>query len=658
MPRKCTLCRMSCKDEGALDIHVRSAHPNAFPCPFKGCKESFASRTDKEEHYCNHFPPTAAGQPPQQKPGPARQASNANAPPAQFQPAVQPPAPTRSGFPKDGFALRDPPSSSYLPRESHDTSSSPTVTSNDDDRFHCGMCLQTFLSRFSLNAHMATHIGPLVQHCKDCNSSFPSIDELGKHMRPTGSCPLVDKQGYNCKDCGKSFASQVAVQAHANSAHKPSILAQIRAITAHMPPQQQTQQMHGNTPQQLAHQGSTQSPPSPIRVRLPPTQQGRARPTPLAPLVYPIETLLRTRPAVTPSPPHHASTKPPPKHSAPANAPRRGPSRAAKRGSPKPPSEPSPEITQRLEEISSRVTDLQLPDRPKYGPEGAVLYHDKIWQGVPFGQHDTLLKALHWRCHLSIADRKTKSVPSAFDDGLSEDDQEASNFELSPVPAQGVSKQAAIGLACHKIIAEGGKNEIAHLSVLDFFTGEVLMNHLVLPDAYVENWRTRITGFNEKTISDAIEAGCCVLDGWKAARQAMWLLVDTNTVIVGYQLRETLDALRMTHGCGVDGAILVQEAAGSSLSKKQLRLETLSHDLLGRELKSGNYGRDCLEIAFAARELVIWSTKNKEKLAQWGKAKAVGGDEEAELIRKIKEELAAENEERQDSSAENEHGFT
>ncbi|KAF2810063.1 uncharacterized protein BDZ99DRAFT_462676 [Mytilinidion resinicola] len=689
--RKCNFCRVGFQSEALLEAHVQNAHKTAFPCPFMGCKETFASRTDKEEHYCNHFPPTASPQPTQQRSGPARQASNAKVAPAQYQANTngsrfptkgtsgqpqQRPGPARSGFPETGFARRNSPatisplrtsaSSSSLPRP--DTSSSATVTSHEADLFHCAMCPQTFLNRPDLNLHMSSHIAPLAQHCEECNSSFPSIEEFNKHKQSRGNCSLADKQEYKCLECGKLHETLAGLQAHEKSVHKPSILAHIRAITAHMPPTapQQTQQMHEKAPQGPAHQafGGTglqahtelqQSPPS-YRVQLPPAQQGRARPS--APLVYPIATLLKTRPAATPSPPRRASTKPPPQHYAPANAPR-GPAGAATRGSSKPPSKPFAEATQKLQEISSRTTDLQLPDRPKYNLQGEIAYNDHIWHGVAFEHHDILLKALYWRCHVSIADRKTKSIPSAFDDAHSNDGQEDSAFELSPAPAHGVQKQTAVTLACHKVIVEGGMNEIVLLSVLDFFTGEVLLNHLVLPEDHVENWRTRITGFKEKTIPDAVEAGYAVLDGWKAARQALWLLIDASTVIVGYQLRETLDALRMIHGCGVDGAILVQEAAGTSLSKKELRLENLSRDLLGQELKSDNEaGRDCLEIAFAAREFVIWSTKNKEQLVKWGKAKAVGGDEEAELIRKLKEELAAESEVRQESSAENGDEFT
>jgi hypothetical protein len=319
-----------------------------------------------------------------------------------------------------------------------------------------------------------------------------------------------------------------------------------------------------------------------------------------------------------------------------------------------PQTKPFEKSTLQPQEISTRVTDLKMPERPKYNAEGAVLYNKQVWTGIPFEQHDKLLDALYWRCHLSMADRKTNRVPAAFEDAPSSDGEDNSEFEVSPAPSTTVSKHRTVGLAAHKVIVDGGKLEIVVLSVLDFFTGEVLLNHLVLPDTDVENWRTRITRLKENTISDAIKDGHAVLNGWKSARQAVWLLIDCDTVVVGYGLRETMDALRMTHGCGVDAAILVQEAAGGTLSKKDMRLEDLSRDLLGHELKSDkDNGRDCLELAFAARELVIWSTKHQDKLAAWGKKKVAGAAKEREILKRVKEELSRKADPQQEFSAAN-----
>lgn len=38
---------------------------------------------------------------------------------------------------------------------------------------------------------------------------------------------------------------------------------------------------------------------------------------------------------------------------------------------------------------------------------------------------------------------------------------------------------------------------------------------------------------------------------------------------------------------------------------------------------------------------MIWSTKHKDKLAEWGKKKIAGSEKEAELLKKVKEELAS-----------------
>ncbi|OCL15445.1 hypothetical protein AOQ84DRAFT_266624, partial [Glonium stellatum] len=183
-------------------------------------------------------------------------------------------------------------------------------------------------------------------------------------------------------------------------------------------------------------------------------------------------------------------------------------------------------------------------------------------------------------------------------------------------------KHEAIVLSSHKVVISAAKDEIVLLSAIDYLTGEVLISHLVLPYEQVDDWRSSTTGITLSIMDDALEKEFAVLDGWKAAREALWQLIDSDTILVGYTLRRDLDALRMIHGCGVDMAILTQRSAGGSLGRRHIALENLCRELLKFELQAhGERGLDCLEMAFAIRELVLWSINNKAKLTAWAKEK-------------------------------------
>lgn len=117
--------------------------------------------------------------------------------------------------------------------------------------------------------------------------------------------------------------------------------------------------------------------------------------------------------------------------------------------------------------------------------------------------------------------------------------------------------------------------------------------------------------------------GFKVFKGWEAAKAALYKFIDTQTIIVGHNLRGDLDALRMVHGRSVDIAKTVEKAAGAPLSKRQLSLETLCRDLPAAHLTiHPKFGCDALQNAFAIREVATWVLKNENKLSKWAKARA------------------------------------
>ena len=301
------------------------------------------------------------------------------------------------------------------------------------------------------------------------------------------------------------------------------------------------------------------------------------------------------------------------------------------------PEKPSTVLHQANNPIAARVSQLRLPEEPVYASSGEVIYGRNRWTGIPVPQRATALSLLAQRCHLPKFLQKIEYLPSPYNDNESSDDQGVQNFERSP--SSNNPKRKAIVLSSHKAIISGGKNEISLLSAIDYITGEVLISHLVLPDGQVDDWRSSTTGITLSVMTDVIKKGFAVLNGWRAAREALWLLIDSDTVLVGHTLRHDLDALRMIHGCGVDVAILAQKSTGGTLSKRYTELDSLCRELLKVEFQAcGERGLDCLEMAFATRELVLWSINNEAKLAAWAEQKNKDQQRDMELVEMARNE--------------------
>jgi len=299
---------------------------------------------------------------------------------------------------------------------------------------------------------------------------------------------------------------------------------------------------------------------------------------------------------------------------------------------------PSTVVHQTKNPIAARVSQLQLPEEPVYASSGEVICSKNRWTGIPVPQQATALSLLAQQCHLPKFLQKIEYLPSPYNDEESLDDQGVQNFERSPSSSSN-PKRKAIVLSSHKAIISGGKNEILLLSAIDYITGEVLISHLVLPDGQVDDWRSSTTGITLSVMTDVIKKGFAVLNGWRAAREALWLLIDSNTVLVGHTLRHDLDALRMIHGCGVDAAILAQKSTGGTLSKRYTELDNLCRELLKVEFQArSERGLDCLEMAFATRELVLWSISNEAKLAAWAKQKNKDQQRDMELVEMARKE--------------------
>ncbi|KAL4755172.1 hypothetical protein BDW72DRAFT_55355 [Aspergillus terricola var. indicus] len=196
--------------------------------------------------------------------------------------------------------------------------------------------------------------------------------------------------------------------------------------------------------------------------------------------------------------------------------------------------------------------------------------------------------------------------------------------QSKPSPAKNANARQAVVLDCEMIGVVGPNNsevsEVVRLSAVDFLSGEVLVDVFVEPAAKqrVISWRTRVSGVSKSLLSEMKKRGQTV-QGWKAARELLWMFVDKQTILIGHSLHNDLAVLGMVHQRVVDSAILTRDAVARAKEDcaRFWALKTLARTFFGMEIQTGKAGHDCLEDTFAAREVVLWCLGNPEKLREW-----------------------------------------
>lgn len=206
--------------------------------------------------------------------------------------------------------------------------------------------------------------------------------------------------------------------------------------------------------------------------------------------------------------------------------------------------------------------------------------------------------------------------PKAFASDYAAAEYSAAEFTTSPTHDRFKPGLSVIVIACTKVVLPDGRQEVVKIAAIDLITCRILMDHLVCTDGHasVANWRSNETGlFSWDDMELARKQGYKVFKGWSAVRDALYKIIDKNTIIVGHNLRSDLDSLRMIHGRAVDVAKVAEKRADGPLSKVQLSLDSLCREFPVVTLRSDpEFGRDVLMNAFAIREMGLWILKNAE----------------------------------------------
>ncbi|KAI0150834.1 ribonuclease H-like domain-containing protein [Xylariaceae sp. FL1272] len=198
-------------------------------------------------------------------------------------------------------------------------------------------------------------------------------------------------------------------------------------------------------------------------------------------------------------------------------------------------------------------------------------------------------------------------------------------------------KYKALVIDCEMVTTRGPPsspniNDLISVAIVDFVSGDVVLHCLVQPTAYVTNWNFRYTGVNPAILKAAKgDPNQQVLRGWPAARTKIFEFADENTLFLGHAVHNDLRILRICTDKVVDSLVLTAHAAFGKDGDGPNRtwgLKGLCKELLGIEIQKKKSGHDCLEDAFATRQLIIWCLTQPEKLKAWGKKSKEAFDKE------------------------------
>ncbi|KAJ4356209.1 uncharacterized protein N0V89_004239 [Didymosphaeria variabile] len=288
-----------------------------------------------------------------------------------------------------------------------------------------------------------------------------------------------------------------------------------------------------------------------------------------------------------------------------------------------------PAEIEQANELQGKIMRMLITADIAIQHDGKIPYDGVAWLRIGVARQSEAVGMMGELVHLRKLSnqgqaRQHVSHPTTFEPKFV-GDYLSSDFEQLPEPRDGSLR--VVVLCCSKIMLENSCEEVVKVAAVDVLTGRPLMSYLVCTDPTdkVRDWRTSLTGLSHLQDFEAARLQKFkVLKGWTAARAALSKFVDQNTILLGYNLRSDLDALRIRHGRCVDLIKLVEKAAENHpLSRKQLRLETLLRDLPGFELRTDHFGRDCLQDAFAVRELALWYLKHNGEFVKYAKEKAL-----------------------------------
>lgn len=188
-------------------------------------------------------------------------------------------------------------------------------------------------------------------------------------------------------------------------------------------------------------------------------------------------------------------------------------------------------------------------------------------------------------------------------------------------PNSNSGKRRVVAIDCEFVgTTKHNISVLAQVCAVDVLTGEVLLDFLVEPGHRKVIYRTRHSGLTGHIFHRYREMGL-VLPDVAAAQEALFEFVDRDTILVGFAMENDFEMLGISHWRVFDTQLAVREAElkASRVLPKRWSLQSLSSQFLGRRVQQSSRGHNCLEDAFAARELMLWWVKeeNEDQVEEW-----------------------------------------
>ncbi|KAI1174476.1 hypothetical protein F4777DRAFT_381580 [Nemania sp. FL0916] len=185
-------------------------------------------------------------------------------------------------------------------------------------------------------------------------------------------------------------------------------------------------------------------------------------------------------------------------------------------------------------------------------------------------------------------------------------------------PAPGKTYDVLV-IDCEMVALKGGEQGLLHITVVDFFTGHIVLRSYVQPGGRVVDWRREFTGFNKEKLARVTRKGK-TLHGWEEVRDKIFAMSTTDTIFIGHALANDLRVLRIAADRVVDSQLMLSGAVFGNDAKtfpRNWSLKAACQILLSATVQAGRGAHRSDEDAYAARELVIRCIRQPEKLAAW-----------------------------------------
>ncbi|KAK3492048.1 ribonuclease H-like domain-containing protein [Neurospora hispaniola] len=148
---------------------------------------------------------------------------------------------------------------------------------------------------------------------------------------------------------------------------------------------------------------------------------------------------------------------------------------------------------------------------------------------------------------------------------LDEGKQAETTSAAPPSPSQ---FRPAVAIDCEMGVSSDFESELIRLSLIDYFSGQILIDRLVRPKVPMQHMNTRYSGVTRQDLQNAIRNRTCILGGLEEARKEVWKFVGPQTVVVGHSVRNDLSALRWIHKRCVD-SLVVEEGVRRKIKAKE-----------------------------------------------------------------------------------------